>query len=123
MKEYQIHPAVLMQYVIHVPADKSVRACMDTVLAGQLTQMPYLSVIGRHGELQSLNLSATLIMEGLRENLSVQEILTDLIRRFAGNRETAVAIFRDMQAFLQDLAQKEWIIPAVSERGASNLET
>ena len=94
-----------------IPPGKTVAECMETALAMQLSRVPFVSVIACHGELQSLNLTATLIIEGLYAKRTVQEIANYLTNRFTVNCEETDKILQDIHDFILYLEQKNWIVP------------
>lgn len=108
MNYYRLKPNVRMQYTNLVPFGKTLEECVLERNRNVLCA-PFVIMLSRHASLLSLNLTASLVVEGICRGKSTQEIGKTLIYLFAKNREEASQILSDESQCILELLSNNWI--------------
>lgn len=116
MNKFTLNPLALLQYSVLVPVGKSAMECMNTPVAKNF-ESGIVAALGLHGEIYALNLTATLVIEGILRAWSTEEILAYLLRYFNVSRYSSEKISRDLDELILFLRQKNCIAPIVENFG------
>lgn len=110
MISYTITSDTLHQYCAIIPYGSTVEACLyNDSYRSNLMSIPAVMILGRHGQLFSLNMTGALIVEAIIDGKSSEEILETLIRYFAKNVEQAIEIQRDYLKITEQLEKDGYI--------------
>lgn len=110
MISYTIMPDTLHQYCAAIPYGSTVEDCLcDDVRCSELMSTPAVMILGRHGQLFSLNMTGALIVEAIIDGKSGEGILEILIRYFAKNVEQAIEIQQDYLKITEQLEKNGYI--------------
>ena len=117
MNKFTLNPLALLQYSVLVPVGKSAMECMNTPVTKDFGG-GIVAALGLRGEVYALNLTATLVVEGILRAWSTEEILAYLLRYFNVSRCSSEKISRDLDELILFLRQKNCIAPIVKNFGA-----
>lgn len=104
--DYRMKQGILYQYSAIIPLGATIAECLkNPEQYEKLVQSDVIMILGKHGRLINLNLTAAIIMEAIINKKSKEDILKLLFSIFARSKEEARTITIKYLEFLKSMKE------------------